>query len=83
MEKRIAKIMRRSKGTIYLEPRKRFDAALIDAENIIYGFEEIIEVLMDHNSWSYFDSIDFYCYNIEPLIYEGLAVQESEDYEEI
>ena len=75
--------MKKSKGTIYLEPRSRFDAALIDVENIIYGFDLLIDILMEHNSWTYLDSIDWYCFNIEPLIYQGLAIQESEDYEEI
>ncbi len=72
--------MEQSKGTIYLEPRSTFDKALIDVENIIYSLDKILEVLMDQNSWCYFDSLEWYCFNIEPLSYQGLAVQDSEDY---
>ena len=75
--------MRRSKGTIYLEPRSRFDKALIDAENILYSFDLIIDVLMEYSDMDYIEAIDFFCFNIEPLFYQGLAVQESESYEEI
>lgn len=70
--------MRRSKGTIYLEPRARFDAALIDTENVIYDFDLILEVLMLNEEWDYMKAIEWYCYNIEPLTYQGLAIQERE-----
>lgn len=73
--------MRRSKGTIYLEPRARFDAALIDVENIIYCYYLIIDILMDLHNCEYIEAVDYYCFNLEYL--QGLAVQESEDYEEI
>lgn len=70
--------MRRSKGTIYLEPRAEFDAALIDTENVIYDFDLILEVLMLNEEWDYMMAIEWYCYNIEPLTYQGLAIQERE-----
>ena len=78
MERRIARIMRRSKGTIYLEPRSRFDAALIDTENVVYDFDLILEVLMQNEDWDYKQAIDWYCFNIEPPKYYGLAVQKRE-----
>jgi len=70
--------MKKYKGTIYLEPRSRFDAALIDTENVIYDFDLILEILMQNEDWDYMMAIDWYCFNIEPLIYRGLAIQERE-----
>ena len=64
---------------IYLEPRKEFDLAIIDHETITYSLTKIIEVLMD-GGMSWIDSMEWYCFNIEPLIqYVGLKVLDDED----
>ncbi len=61
------------KGTIYLEPKETYDQAIIDQDRIIYSFTKIIEILMeDGMNWE--DAVEFYYFNIEPLIFEGLAV---------
>ena len=75
--------MRRFKGTIYLEPRSEYDAALKDEENIIYCFDLLIDILMKSLNVDYNQAVDFYCFNIEPLTYEGLAVEDNGYYEEI
>ena len=61
------------KGTIYLEPKETYDQAIIDQDNIIYSFTKIIEILME-DGMDWIDAVDFYCFNIEPLIFQGLAV---------
>ena len=61
------------KGTIYLEPKETYDQAIIDQDRIIYSFTKIIEILME-DGMDWIDAVDFYSFNIEPLIYEGLAV---------
>lgn len=66
------------KGTIYLEPRATFDAALLNTKHIWYSFDLLIYVLQYTNDWSYRQSLDWYCYNIEPLKYNGLVVVEDD-----
>ena len=61
------------KGTIYLEPKETYDQAIIDQDNIIYSFTKIIEILME-DGMDWIDALDCYCFNIEPLIFQGLAV---------
>jgi len=63
---------------IYLEPRKTFDKALIDKSTGLYSFTKIIAVLIDCGM-EWIDAIDYYCFNIEPLImYKGLKVKEDD-----
>ena len=66
------------KGTIYLEPRATFDAALLNTKHVWYSFDLLIDVLMNTNDWDYFEAIEWYCYNIEPLQYNGLVVVEDD-----
>jgi hypothetical protein len=63
---------------IYLEPRSTFDSCIIKNEPVIYCFDLLISILIEMGM-EYIQAIDFYCYNIEPLIaYEGLIVQHTE-----
>tara|TARA_R100001163_G_C5057618_1_gene194134 strand:+ start:1828 stop:2046 length:219 start_codon:yes stop_codon:yes gene_type:complete len=68
-----------AKGTIYLEPRKVYDNALIDSKNIVYCYDLLIEILMDFLQIDFFEARDYYSYNIEPLIFMGLCIQEDDD----
>jgi hypothetical protein len=61
---------------IYLEPRKVFDAAIILNDPVVYNFDKLIEVMMEHWDWDYIDALEWYCYNIEPLKYKGLKIKE-------
>lgn len=65
---------------IYLEPRSVFDSAIVQEEPVVYDFDKLIEVLMSQNDWDYFDALDFYCFNIEPLQqYVGLIIREDDN----
>ncbi len=59
---------------IYLEPRSRYDKAIIDEKNIVYSLEKLIDILIDVLNCDYIEAIDFYCYNIEPLSFKGFNV---------
>ena len=61
---------------IYLEPRSRYDKAIIDEKNIVYSLEKLIDILMENLNCNFIESIDFYCFNIEPLIYKGLKIHD-------
>lgn len=61
---------------IYLEPRKVFDAAIVESDPVVYDFDKLIEVMMTAYDWDYIDAIDYYCYNIEPLkLHKGLKIE--------
>ena len=60
---------------IYLEPRSIFDNAIVQEEPVVYDFDQLIEVMMDSYDWTYIEAMNWYCYNIEPLKYEGLKIQ--------
>lgn len=65
---------------IYLEPREHFTSAIIleTEDTVEYDFDLLIDVLMSNNNWNYETAIDWYCYNIEPLIqYKGLIIREN------
>ena len=63
---------------VYLEPRERFDVAMIDESTALYSFTKIIDVLMG-GEMSWIEAVDYYCFNIEPLImYVGLNVEDDE-----
>ena len=64
---------------IYLEPRKVFDAAIVKNDPVVYDFDKLIEVMMTAFDWDYDAAVDWYCYNIEPLKYEGLKIEEGEN----
>ena len=63
---------------IYLEPKKLFKSAIIlETKNTVeYDFDLLIEAFMSGNNWDYETAIDWYCYNVEPLINsQGLIVR--------
>ncbi len=63
---------------IYLEPKKHFKSAIVleTKDTVEYDFDAVIEALMSNNNWDYDNAIDWYCYNIEPLIHsQGLIVR--------
>ena len=61
-------------GKIYLEPREEFDTALVNIEENIYGYYEILDVLMGMGmTWE--EAREYYEYNIQYLHHYGLAVQ--------
>lgn len=67
---------------IYLEPRSTFDRAIIDHSNdrVIYGYDLIIDVMMDDFDWDYLTAVEWYCENIEPLIsYVGLMIRDEHE----
>ena len=63
---------------IYLEPRRIFDPAIIQTDPVVYDFEKLIECLMNAYNWEYMEAIEWYCYNIECLKYQGLKIQGEE-----
>tara|TARA_B100000513_G_scaffold192048_1_gene117954 strand:- start:789 stop:995 length:207 start_codon:yes stop_codon:yes gene_type:complete len=67
------------RGTIYLEPRDTFDAALCNANMVWYSFTLLINLLMDKYDLNYMDAVDYYCFNIESLTFKGLVIIEDED----
>lgn len=68
------------KGTIYLEPRTKWDRALIDRVNVIYSFTIIIDILMETMEWT--EAIEYFCHNIQDLELQGLAIHDDEYGEE-
>lgn len=64
------------KGTIYLEPRTKWDRALIDQVNVIYSFTAIIDILMETMEWT--EAIQDFCQNIQPLEKIGLNIYDDE-----
>ena len=63
---------------IYLEPKKLFKSAIIleTKDTVEYDFDLLIEAFMSNNNWDYETAIDWYCYNVEPLINsQGLIVR--------
>lgn len=67
------------KGTIYLEPRATFDAALCNANMVWYSFTLLIDLLMDSYNLDYMDAVDYYCFNIKFLTLNGLIIIQDED----
>ena len=65
-------------GKIYLEPRSKFDSALIDTDNIIYDYDLIIQVLMK-SGMTYMEAREFYEFNIQCLHYQGLCVHDDNE----
>ena len=81
MEKRIAQIMKKSKVTIYLEPRSVFDSAIVDTENIIYDFKLLIDIIMNYEECTFLSALNTYYYNIECLTNMGLMIENCDYYE--
>ena len=52
---------------IYLEPRAIFDAAIVQADPVVYDFDLLIEVLISVYEWDFVDAVEWYSKNIEPL----------------
>ena len=60
---------------IYLQPRAIFDAAIVQADPVVYDFDLLIEVMISAYDWTFIEAIEWYCHNIEPLKqYAGLKV---------
>ena len=51
---------------------------MISEEPIVYSLSILIELLQQEMECEYLDAVDFYCYNIEPLIDMGLEVQDDD-----
>ena len=68
------------KGPVYLEPRAKWNRALIDQVNVIYSFTIIIDILMETMDWT--DAISYFCHNIQPMEHQGLAIFDDEYGEE-
>ena len=64
------------KGTLYLEPRTKWDRALIDRVNVIYSFTIIMDILMEDMEWT--EAIEDFCKNIQPLEAIGLNIHDDE-----
>lgn len=62
---------------IYLEPRATFDAAIIQHKpKVIYDYIKLIEILCLDLGCSWIEAVDYFCYNIEYLIWtEGLIIE--------
>mgnify|MGYP003109014961 FL=1 len=63
---------------LILEPREMYDKAMISEEPIVYSLSILIELLQQEMECEYLDAVDFYCYNIEPLIDMGLEVKDDD-----
>ena len=54
--------------SFYLEPRKKYDSAIIGTEyssgSVIYDGDKIIDILISNDDMSYEDAQDFFEYNI-------------------
>jgi hypothetical protein len=63
---------------IYLEPRATFDAAIIEhTPKVIYDYVKLIDILCLDMSITWLEAVDYYCYNIEYLIWaEGLIIKD-------
>ncbi len=60
---------------IYLEPRSIFDSAIVQADPVVYDFDLLIDTMIKAYNWNREESIEWYCYNIEPLKhYSGLKI---------
>ena len=64
------------KGTVYLEPRAKWNRALIDHVNVIYSFTIIIDILMEEMEWT--KAIEYFCFHIQPMEHEGLNIHDDE-----
>lgn len=67
---------------VYLEPREQFDNAIDPKEDgVVYLLSKIIDLLieddMDHRT-----AMEYYCFNIQPLIQVGLDVMDDISMEE-
>lgn len=62
---------------IYLKPRLTYDKAIIQHDpQVVYDYDKLIELLCDELDCEWLEAVDFYCYNIEPLKFEGLLVND-------
>ena len=64
------------KGPVYLEPRAKWNRALIDQVNVIYTFTIIIDILVEEMEWT--EAIKYFIKNIQPMEYKGLVIQNDE-----
>lgn len=67
------------RGTIYLEPRATFDAALCDVDMVWYSFTLLIDLLMDIYDLEYMSAVEYFCFHIDSLTLEGLIIIQDED----
>jgi len=67
--------MARIDKRVYLEPRLIFDKAIINESTALYSYTKIIDILQ-FNGMSFIEAIDYFCFNIEHLIFNfGLNVK--------
>tara|TARA_Y100000114_G_scaffold90364_1_gene83863 strand:+ start:166 stop:390 length:225 start_codon:yes stop_codon:yes gene_type:complete len=52
---------------IYLEPRAIFDAAIVQADPVVYDFDMLVDVLMRAYELNFIDAVEWYSKNIDPL----------------
>ena len=64
------------KGPVYLEPRAKWNRALIDQVNVIYSFTIIIYILVEEMEWT--EAFKYFIKNIQPMEYKGLVIQNDE-----
>ena len=61
---------------IYLEPRTKWNSALIDSVNVVYSFTKIIDILIAE--MGYTQAFEYFCKNIQPLEDYGLQILDDE-----
>ena len=59
---------------VYPEPREEYDTAIDpQEEGVVYLLSKIIDLLIKEDM-SYREAMEYYCFNIQPLISMGLDV---------
>jgi hypothetical protein len=61
---------------VYLEPRTKWNKALVDSVNVIYSFTKIIDILME--DMDYVTAFKHFCIHIQPLEKKGLQILDDE-----
>jgi hypothetical protein len=61
---------------VYLEPRTKWNKALVDSVNVIYSFTKIIDILME--DMDYVTAFKHFCIHIQPLEKDGLQILDDE-----
>tara|TARA_R100000278_G_C5476202_1_gene166494 strand:+ start:2877 stop:3077 length:201 start_codon:yes stop_codon:yes gene_type:complete len=61
---------------IYLEPRTKWNSALIDSVNVVYSFTKIIDILIAE--MGYIKAFEYFCHDIQPLEDYGLQILDDE-----
>ena len=61
---------------VYLEPRTKWNRALVDSVNVVYSFTIIMDILME--SMDYVQAFKHFCIHIQPLEKAGLQILDDE-----